>query len=50
MKFYRTDQFSRMALVIDSRGVTVEYQRPKVGGGYYTKDSQTFPWPWKKEN
>ena len=50
MKFYRTDQSSRMALVIDSRGVTVEYQRPKVGGGYYTKDSQTFPWPWKKAN
>lgn len=48
MKFYSTTRTHRMALVIDREGVRIEYQRPSTLGGYYVKDLQVFPWPWKK--
>lgn len=39
---------SRNALVIDRDGITISYERTKVGGGWYIRDLQTMPWPWSK--
>lgn len=40
----------RKVLVVAREGVTIRRERKKVGGGYYTRDYMTFPWPWKKED
>ena len=39
---------TRQALVIDWRGITVEYQRSQVGGGFYIRNLETIPWPWRR--
>ena len=36
---------NRYALIVTRRGVETAHQRTQVGGGWYTRDSVTFPWP-----
>lgn len=50
MKFISgQDENSRQALIINRRGITVAYERPRTDGGWYMRDFQTFQWPWVRE-
>lgn len=46
--YKRTRPNARYALVINKHGISTQYQRPKVGGGWYNKDGITVAWPWIK--
>lgn len=38
----------RYELHANKYGITIKYMRPKVGGGWYCRDQQGFPWPWTR--
>lgn len=40
----KTDKFSRTQLVVTRHGLSMQYLRPKVGGGWYVRNSVTLPW------
>lgn len=41
--------FSRNVLNVTKRGVVIEHQRAKVGGGWYNRDILCVLWPWIKD-
>lgn len=44
----RNLDYYRLELHIDSQSLTIKRLRRKVGGGWYVKDLEWFPWPWNK--
>jgi hypothetical protein len=48
MRIWRvTEQYSRQTLSVTRRGFECRYERPRVGGGWYT--SQLLVVPWRAE-
>lgn len=43
-----TNHHIRYELHVDKFGIRIEYLRSMVGGGWYVRDHQSFPWPWTK--
>ena len=39
---------SRRTLHVTRERIVIKYERPKVGGGWYTDMDMSIPWPWRK--